>query len=162
MILHYDEPPTQCYFSIVWRECFKSIKVRKLSRFSKCSVSDDLRAALRKEVLQGVIPWDLKLRKMAHNHLGAHERRYYMKKRKCDSSIIVILFHHRVWCWSVRNWTSEFYYIHKRGPCTLVEGEPCRRFISFHTKPTANFHIVRRVLNWCKPCCWSSSSFFGR
>lgn len=80
-ILHDGVPPVKSYFAWTWKLCCANIKVRKLSRFSKCSICEELREAMHEAVTKGATTQDLKRQKKLHIEMVALERREYKMKR---------------------------------------------------------------------------------
>lgn len=75
--------PSRSYFYRVWKRHCKTIKVRKLGRFAKCTICEQLRkpihdAASRRNYKNLAL---LRRQKVEHNELIAQERREYNKKR---------------------------------------------------------------------------------
>lgn len=86
-ILYSSEPPTESYFYATWKANCAFIKVRKLNRFTKCTLCEELRAALEEKVAAGLSTTEIKRRKHDHNEMIGRERRYYKKKR--DHAILL-------------------------------------------------------------------------
>ncbi len=75
--------PSKSYFYGTWKKYNRNIKVRKLGRFAKCTVCEQLRktihdAAARRDFKNLAI---YRRKKAVHNELIAKERREYKKKR---------------------------------------------------------------------------------
>lgn len=78
--------PTFSYFTEVWKKHCSWIKVRKSTRFTKCSTCEQITAALR-EATRGGVQTDAILRgKAIHLDFIARERREY--RRKCELAIL--------------------------------------------------------------------------
>ncbi len=78
-----EKCPSKSYFYSTWKRNCRSIKVRKLGRFAKCSTCERLRRAISDAVAKRDhknLPI-LRRQKADHNHLIAKERREYKKKR---------------------------------------------------------------------------------
>lgn len=83
-LLYDDTPPSKCYFTSTWKHSCAKIKVRRVSRFTKCSLCEELRSALKQAVTQGTSTEELRSRKSAHNDMVSRERREYKKKGTCQ------------------------------------------------------------------------------
>ncbi len=75
--------PSKSYFYSTWKQNCRSIKVRKLGRFAKCSTCEQLRhsiseAVARRDYKNLAI---VRRNKSEHNELISKERREYKKKR---------------------------------------------------------------------------------
>ena len=79
--LHISAPPSIPYFSNVWIQFCNKIKVRKVSRFSKCTICEDLRDALKKAATEKSDTSVLLQRRRAHHDMVARERREYRRKK---------------------------------------------------------------------------------
>lgn len=81
-LLHLTVPPSPSYFYKVWKTWCNSIKVRKVSRFAKCDVCEELRAALLRDSRPSTSTKDLLLRRKRHVDMVARERREYQRKKE--------------------------------------------------------------------------------
>ena len=79
-ILNSTEPPSMSYFYHVWKKHCSSIKVRRVSRFTKCSTCEDLRTAILEASKPGYSTEDLLLQRKAHVDMVWRERMEYQKK----------------------------------------------------------------------------------
>lgn len=80
--LHSRNPPSFNYFCKIWRKYCPSVKVRKVTRFTKCSRCEELRAAIEDAVTMGKDATLLRKQKTAHREFIQLERREYKKKRE--------------------------------------------------------------------------------
>ncbi len=79
-------PPSIPYFFKVWRHECSKIKVRRITRFSKCEECENLRAKLTEAVKNSLPVDDIKRRRRLHLEFIKRERLEYKKKR--DEAII--------------------------------------------------------------------------
>ncbi len=75
--------PSNSYFYRVWRQYARNIKVRKLGRFAKCTICEQLREGLAEATKNGDHKRQSLIKKMKteHNEMVGRERREYKKKR---------------------------------------------------------------------------------
>lgn len=78
--------PTSSYFYYIWKKYKSNVKVRRDTRFTKCSTCERLRDALEEAIRLGQPTDELKKQKKEHNEFVALERREY--KRKCELAIL--------------------------------------------------------------------------
>ncbi len=78
-----EKLPTRPYFYSSWKRCCDHIKVRKLGRFAKCAICEQLREARSKALIRNDLKElkQIQEQKKQHNEFIARERREYKKKR---------------------------------------------------------------------------------
>lgn len=74
--------PVYGYFIFVWRQLCPKIKVRKLRRFSKCTICEEIRAAIKEARANRQDTAHLKARKHVHIQSVMRERIEYRKNRE--------------------------------------------------------------------------------
>lgn len=80
-ILNKDEKvPTFSYFTAIWKSQCSWVKVRKWSRFNKCSTCEQITASLRNAVTKGLPTDDIMRGKALHIDFVSRERREYRRK----------------------------------------------------------------------------------
>lgn len=79
-ILYSTEPPTPSYFYSVWKSHCSDIKVRKTTRFAKCDVCEELRAAILSASGPGSSTVELINRRKIHVARVSKERQEYQSK----------------------------------------------------------------------------------
>ena len=72
--------PSNCYFLSVWKRHRSLVKVRKQSRFTKCSTCERLRSEIANAIRKGLPTDALKREQGAHLHFIAKERQEYLRK----------------------------------------------------------------------------------
>lgn len=81
-ILYPNQTPvTHDYFRRVWRTNCPRVKVMKSSRFTTCDTCDNIRAALRNQILSGNSTADLKQQRAEHLNFISRERMGYQQKK---------------------------------------------------------------------------------
>lgn len=80
--LYDKEPPSEVYFHQIWRKHCKHVKVRRLTRFAKCSRCEQLRREIEIALKSNQDTTELRRQKKAHLDLVQAERREYRKKRE--------------------------------------------------------------------------------
>lgn len=75
-----ERTPGYEYFSQVWSKNCSSIKIRKHTRFSKCTTCEQLRAAIRDALTKGRCTEELKRQKATHLDFVRREREEYSRK----------------------------------------------------------------------------------
>lgn len=86
-----EEIPTLSYFTKIWNQHRSWVKIRKHSRFTKCTVCEQISTALRTAFRNGLPTEEVKRRKAAHIDFIALERREY--KRKCELAYLYPSFY---------------------------------------------------------------------
>ena len=74
------QPPSLSYFYVIWQEYRFNVKVRKRSRFTKCTKCEQLRSAMEAALIKNQPTDDIRSEQMNHLEFVACERREYMKK----------------------------------------------------------------------------------
>ena len=74
-------PASHSYFMDMWNLHCSNIKVRKCSRFKKCSLCEQLRSALEEARKAGKVTEELLAQKESHHAFIARERQEYFRKQ---------------------------------------------------------------------------------
>lgn len=79
-LLHSTVPPSSSYFFHTWKQYCPSIKVRKVSRFAKCDVCEEIRVAILQASRPGCSTEFILERRKIHVDMVFRERLEYQKK----------------------------------------------------------------------------------
>ena len=83
--LHISSPPSKSYFSSIWKSHCNKIKVRKASRFTKCSTCEELPQAIQLAATEGTNTEQLMRERRKHYEMVSRERMEYRKKKELAS-----------------------------------------------------------------------------
>lgn len=80
--LYNEKPPSRSFFSTIWNSFCNNIKVRKVSKFSKCTVCEQIDNELMKSRLGGRSTAEILKKKEEHINFVMRERVEYRKKQE--------------------------------------------------------------------------------